>query len=305
MKKKFRIATRQSPLALAQAEFVQQQLQQQFPHYDFVLIGMTTSGDRFLDKNLFEVGGKGLFVKELEQALLAQEADMAVHSMKDVPMSFPDGLGIAAILERENPFDTFISRNKLSIEELPAGACIGTASLRRQCQLRAIRSDLVIKDLRGNVNTRLEKLHQHQFDAIVLAVAGLKRLHLDDQIQHILSPDICLPAVGQGALGIECRLDDDETKQIIATLNDVTTEQCVLAERRVNQVLDGGCHVPIAALAEIKQNTLFLRARVGTEDGKTILEVSKQGKKEQFEMIGLEVAKELIDKGAKEILGIL
>lgn len=302
MKKTFRIATRQSPLAIAQAELIQTRLQQQCPLYDFVLVSMTTSGDRFLDKNLFEIGGKGLFVKELEQALLDHQADLAVHSMKDVPMQFPEGLGIVAITERENPFDTFISRESLSIDQLPSGARIGTASLRRQCQLRALRSDIVIEDLRGNVNTRLEKLHRHQFDAIVLAVAGLKRLHLEQHIQSILSPDICLPAVGQGALGIECRLDDAETRQIVSVLNDIVTERCVLAERAVNQVLDGGCHAPIAAFAEITQQSIYLRARVGAIDGSVILQAEKKGSAEQFEMIGQEVAKELLQKGAKKIL---
>lgn len=302
MKKTFHIATRQSPLALAQAQFVQQRLSQHFPQYNFELLGMTTSGDRFLDKNLFEIGGKGLFVKELEQALLNKQADFAVHSMKDVPMQFPNNLGIVSILERENPFDTFITRDAVTIEQLPAGARIGTASLRRQCQLRAYRSDFVIQDLRGNVNTRLEKLKQHQFDAIILAVAGLKRLHLENQIQTILSPEICLPAVGQGALGIECRMDDEQAKTMALVLNHLPTYQCVMAERAVNAKLEGGCHAPLAAYAEISGQTLSLRARVGMIDGTKILEAKKQGKIEQYEIIGQEVAEELIKMGAKEIL---
>ncbi len=238
-----RIATRQSPLALWQAHYVQHLLQANHPGLQIELVPMVTRGDIILDTPLAKVGGKGLFVKELELALLDGRADIAVHSMKDVPIAFPEGLGLVTICEREDPRDAFVSSHYAHLDDLPAGSVVGTSSLRRQCQLRERRPDLIIRDLRGNVGTRLAKLDNGDYQAIILAVAGLKRLGLENRIRYAMSAEESLPAVGQGAVGIECRLDDDHTRQLLAPLNHRHTELRVCAERAMNIRLEGGCQV--------------------------------------------------------------
>ncbi|WP_054774894.1 hydroxymethylbilane synthase, partial [Methylogaea oryzae] len=246
-----RIATRKSPLALWQARHVAERLEQAFPGLRTELVTMTTRGDKLLDSPLSKVGGKGLFVKELEQGLLDGEADIAVHSMKDVPVEFPEGLHLSAILERENPLDAFVSNRYASWRDLPQGARIGTSSLRRQSQISAQRPDCQILMLRGNVNTRLAKLDAGEFDAILLAVAGLKRLGFDERIAEALPAEVSLPAMGQGAIGIECRADDAEINRLLAELHHADTAVCVSAERALNARLQGGCQVPIAGYAEL------------------------------------------------------
>lgn len=295
-----RIATRQSPLALWQAEHVRNRLQQAHPGLEVELVLFTTQGDRILDTPLAKIGGKGLFVKELENALLDGRADLAVHSMKDVPVDFPEGLGLVAIGEREDPSDAFVSNRYASIDALPAGATVGTSSLRRRCQLLALRPDLQIHDLRGNVGTRLRKLDEAQYDAIVLASAGLIRLGLSGRIATKLDFDVSLPAVGQGALGLECRLDDANTRSLISVLHHPKTAACVMAERALNAHLHGGCQVPIAAHAIWQGELLWLRGRVGQLDGRQLLKAEATGR--QPEQLGQEVAKALLDNGAAEIL---
>ncbi|MCG8157038.1 hydroxymethylbilane synthase [Brenneria goodwinii] len=297
-----RIATRQSPLALWQAQYVQQRLSAYHPGLQVELVPMVTRGDIILDTPLAKVGGKGLFVKELELALLEGRADIAVHSMKDVPAEFPDGLGLATICERDDPRDAFVSNHYANLEQLPAGASVGTSSLRRQCQLRARRPDLIIRDLRGNVGTRLAKLDSGEYDAIILAAAGLKRLNLEARIRSPLSPETSLPAVGQGAIGIECRLDDKRTRQLLAPLNHADTTARVLAERAMNLRLEGGCQVPIGSYAELEGETLWLRALVGSPDGSKIITGERRGFASDAEQIGITLAEELLAKGAREIL---
>ncbi|QHQ18095.1 hydroxymethylbilane synthase [Pectobacterium parmentieri] len=297
-----RIATRQSPLALWQARYVQQRLNHLYPDLSVELVPMVTRGDIILDTPLAKVGGKGLFVKELELALLEGRADIAVHSMKDVPVEFPDGLGLTTICERDDPRDAFVSNHYDSLDQLPQGSCVGTSSLRRQCQLRARRPDLVIRDLRGNVGTRLSKLDNGEYDAIILAVAGLKRLGLEERIRCALSPEESLPAVGQGAIGIECRLDDDRIRQLLAPLNHTDTAARVLAERAMNVRLEGGCQVPIGSYAELEGNTLWLRALVGAPDGSQMIVGERKGSVVDAEKIGIALAEELLAKGANAIL---
>ncbi|MDX6917144.1 hydroxymethylbilane synthase [Pectobacterium carotovorum] len=297
-----RIATRQSPLALWQAQYVQQCLNRLYPDLHVELVPMVTRGDIILDTPLAKVGGKGLFVKELELALLEGRADIAVHSMKDVPVEFPDGLGLTTICERDDPRDAFVSNHYDSLEQLPKGSCVGTSSLRRQCQLRARRPDLVIRDLRGNVGTRLSKLDNGDYDAIILAVAGLKRLGLEERIRSALSPEDSLPAVGQGAIGIECRLNDDRIRQLLAPLNHSATAARVLAERAMNVRLEGGCQVPIGSYAELEGDTLWLRALVGAPDGSQMIVGERRGSVSDAEQIGIALAEELLAKGASAIL---
>ncbi|WP_035346391.1 MULTISPECIES: hydroxymethylbilane synthase [Dickeya] len=297
-----RIATRQSPLALWQAHFVRQQLEACHPGLRVELVPMVTRGDVLLDTPLAKVGGKGLFVKELELALLENRADIAVHSMKDVPVEFPAGLGLVTICEREDPRDAFVSNQYASLEALPQGACVGTSSLRRQCQLRARRPDLVIRDLRGNVGTRLSKLDNGEYDAIILAVAGLKRLGLEARIRCALSPEQSLPAVGQGAVGVECRLDDDRTRALLAPLNHADTATRVQAERAMNTRLEGGCQVPIGSYAELQGEQLWLRALVGAPDGSQILYAQRYGLRQEAEQLGISLAEELLERGARDIL---
>ena len=269
------------------------------------LVPMTTRGDQILDSPLAKVGGKGLFVKELEKALLSEEADIAVHSMKDVPMEFPPGLGIMVICAREDPADAFVSNNYASLNELPEGSKVGTSSFRRQCQLKLLRPDLVIVDLRGNVGTRLRKLDGGEYDAIILAAAGLIRLELAERINQRIAYTDSLPAGGQGAVGIECRTEDIDTMQLIDCLHHQDTATRVLAERAVNSRLQGGCQVPIASFAELVNGAIHLRALVGNLEGTHIIRSELTGDPHQAEQIGLSVAEDLLSQGAKEILAEL
>ena len=298
-----RIATRNSPLAVAQAEQVRAALRENYPGLAVELRGMTTRGDRILDAPLAKIGGKGLFIKELEQGLLAGEADLAVHSMKDVPIEIAPGLEITAILRREDPRDGLLSPHQYpSLAALPPGASIGTSSLRRHCQIRSQRPDLIIRDLRGNINTRLKRFDDGEFSAIILACAGLRRLRMDGRITQILEINEILPAIGQGAIGIECRSTDVEMRRLIAPLHDPETALCVSAERSLNSCLLGGCQVPIGAYAELRNTQLHLRALVGNTDGTQIIRGEIRGLPENAIQLGIKLAEELIGRGAKEIL---
>lgn len=301
-KTKLTIATRESPLALWQANWVKNELLKHFPQLTIELLGITTEADKLLTMPLYKVGGKGLFVKELEQALLTGQADIAVHSMKDVPMELPPGLYIPVVCSREDPLDVFVSNQFPSLSALPQSAVVGTSSLRRQSQLLMLRPDLQIVPLRGNISTRLAKLDKGDYDAIILAAAGLKRLDLGQRIRQYFTTAELLPAAGQGILGIECRSDDHEVKAIIQTLNDATSFSCIAAERSMCRYLGGGCHAPIAAFAEIKGHELTLRGFVATPDGKKTLHVQHSMPVDSAKELGELVAKELVAKGAKEIL---
>lgn len=297
-----RIATRKSALALWQAEFVKAQLEHFHPGLQVELVPMSTQGDKILDTPLAKIGGKGLFVKELEAAMLEGRADIAVHSMKDVPVEFPEGLQLQTICEREDPRDAFASNNFLNLDDLPTGAVVGTSSLRRQCQLKAKRPDLVIRDLRGNVNTRLAKLDAGEFDAIILAAAGLIRLGFEERIRTHLPVEQSLPANGQGAVGIECRSDDTNIQALLAPLEHVPTRQAVLAERAMNRRLQGGCQVPIGAFAVHQGDELWLRGLVGALDGQQILQAQVRGSAVDAEALGLQLAEQLLQMGAGAIL---
>jgi hydroxymethylbilane synthase len=302
MKQLLRIATRKSPLALWQAEHVKARLQQAHDGLEVELVTMSTQGDKILDTPLAKIGGKGLFVKELEQGMLEGRADIAAHSIKDVPMEFPEGLYLSTILEREEPCDAFVSNKYDSLDDLPQGAVVGTSSLRRRCQLLQKRPDLKIEDLRGNVNTRLSKLDDGRYDAIILACAGLIRLEMEDRIRQSISSDLILPAVGQGAIGLEAREGDEETLALISVLDHETTRYRVLAERALNHGLNGGCQVPIACHATIDGGELHLRALVGEPDGSKIVSGEIRGGTSEAEKLGTELAEELLGKGAREIL---
>ncbi|MER2492505.1 hydroxymethylbilane synthase [Catenovulum sediminis] len=302
MSKHLRIATRDSLLALWQAEYVQQKLQQAHPDLKVTLVKIKTKGDKILDTPLAKIGGKGLFVKELEVAMLSGDADIAVHSMKDVPMEFPEGLALSVICEREDPTDAFVSNHHATIDDLPKGAVVGTSSLRRQCQLLKHRPDLQVKWLRGNVQTRLRKLDEGQYDAIVLASAGLIRLKLEDRIRYRIPTEVMLPAVGQGAVGIECRAGDQATHNILSVLKDQDTTIRLTAERAFNTKLNGGCQVPIAGFAEFKGNELFFRGLVASVDGKKVFYTEKSGMIEEAQQIGEAAAQELLAAGAKTVL---
>lgn len=297
-----RIATRQSPLALWQAHFVKKQLEIFHPQLTIELVPMVTRGDVLLDTPLAKVGGKGLFVKELELALLDGRADIAVHSLKDVPVAFPQGLGLVTICERDDPRDAFVSNNYENLDALPAGSIVGTSSLRRQCQLAERRPDLIIRSLRGNLGTRLGKLDNGEYDAIILAVAGLNRLEMQARIRYALPPEVSLPAVGQGAVGIECRLDDSHTQALLAPLNHYETATRVSAERAMNIRLEGGCQVPIGSYAEFDGDELWLRALVGAPDGQVMIRGERRGKPEDAVAMGISLAEELLENGAREIL---
>ena len=297
-----RIATRKSPLALWQAEHVAGRLRAAFPGLRTELVKMTTRGDKILDAPLAKIGGKGLFVKELEQGLLDEVADIAVHSMKDVPIEFPPGLRLAAILTREDPRDAMVSTRYPSLAELPKRAKIGTSSLRRQCQIQERFADVEIQHLRGNVNTRLAKLEAGEFDAIILAAAGLKRLGFAQRITETLSPEVCLPSMGQGAIGIESRAGDSQILHWLAPLHDAETAMRVTAERAMNERLQGGCQVPIAGYAELDQGRLWLRGLVGTPDGSRIIRGEIEGPGVEAESLGLALAEELLNQGADLIL---
>ncbi|UJF23455.1 hydroxymethylbilane synthase [Shewanella sp. OMA3-2] len=297
-----RIATRKSPLAMWQAEFVKAELERIHPSLIVELLPMSTKGDVMLDTPLAKVGGKGLFVKELEVAIMEGRADIAVHSMKDVPVDFPEGLGLQVICEREDPRDAFVSNSYKTIQQLPQGAVVGTSSLRRQCQIRAARPDLVIKDLRGNVGTRLAKLDSGDYDAIILAAAGLIRLKLAQRIASFISAEESLPANGQGAVGIECRTNDERVTNLLAPLEHLETRYRVLAERAMNTRLEGGCQVPIGAYAEIVGDTLTLRGLVGNPDGSQVITGQVVGDKTHATELGQALADDLLSRGAKAIL---
>ncbi|MDG2018373.1 MAG: hydroxymethylbilane synthase [Porticoccaceae bacterium] len=301
---KVRIATRKSPLALWQAEYVKRQLLLHHPDLQVELVAMSTRGDKLLDAPLAKVGGKGLFVKELEVAMLEGRADIAVHSMKDVPMAFPEGLALSVICEREDPTDAFVSNQYSELSQLPKNAVVGSSSLRRQSQIRAKYPNLSIKDLRGNVNTRLDKLDSGEYDALILASAGLIRLDMANRIASRLDTDLCLPAGGQGAVGIECRSDDSAILALLEPLHHSDTACCVIAERAVNRRLQGGCQVPIACYAELnsKDQVISLRGLVGSVDGETLLEASITGPASDAEQLGQALADKLLSMGAGAIL---
>ena len=302
LEKTLKIATRQSPLALWQANYVKDRLQQLYPDLTIELVPMVTKGDVILDSPLAKIGGKGLFVKEVENALLNKEADIAVHSMKDVPMQFPEGLGLAVICQREDPRDAFVSHSYRTFAELPQGAVVGTSSLRRQCQLKALRPDLDIRSLRGNVGTRLSKLDNGDYDAIILASAGLIRLGSADRIASFIDVEQSLPAAGQGAVGIECRTDDMQVQALLAPLADAETTYCVRAERAMNNHLQGGCQVPIGGYAVLQQGQLYLRALVGDIDGSRIIRAEGKSAVENAEVLGVKIAEQLLAQGADKIL---
>ncbi len=300
-----KIATRQSPLALWQAEHIRARLEALHAGLNVELVTFVTQGDKILDTPLAKIGGKGLFVKELEAALLDGRADLAVHSMKDVPMALPEGLSLAVICEREDPLDAFVSNTYASFQDLPQGTKVGTSSLRRKCQILKARPDLEIIDLRGNVGTRLSKLDAGQYDAIILASAGLKRLGLSERIRHTLAPEVSLPAVGQGALGLECRTNDQAVLELILPLMDDETNVCVRAERAFNAYLEGGCQVPIAGYATLKDGQLSMEGRVGSVDGQTLLSAQLSAAPEQAEQLGERLAQNLLAQGAGELLKAL
>ncbi len=297
-----KIATRQSPLALWQANFVKKCLEDLHPDLSVKLVPMVTKGDVILDTPLAKIGGKGLFVKELENALLEKRADIAVHSMKDVPMQFPEGLGLSVICKREDPRDAFVSNRYASFDDLPQGAIIGTSSLRRQCQLKQLRPDLDIRSLRGNVGTRLSKLDNGEYDAIILAAAGLIRLGMEQRITAFIETTVSLPAAGQGAVGIECRTDDAFVQRLLAPLADQETTACVLAERAMNTRLQGGCQVPIGGYAVLENNQIYLRALVGELDGSKIIRAEGKSAVENAEELGVQIAEQLLTQGADRIL---
>ncbi|MDP1603112.1 MAG: hydroxymethylbilane synthase [Legionella sp.] len=299
-----RIATRKSPLALWQANYVGELIKHHWPEMRIELVPMLTSGDKFLKDKLQAIGGKGLFVKELEEALLDGRADLAVHSMKDVPAQLPNGLNITAICERDNPLDAFVS--PFNLTALPKGGIVGTTSLRRQSQLLALRPDIVIKPLRGNINTRLDKLKKGEFDAIILAAAGLFRMGMANHIKEILGEEIMLPACGQGALGIECRNDDVKLQQILTPLNDSISAICVNAERHVNGLLGGNCHVPLAVFCTLNANNqLFLRAKLLTVDGKMMITDEQTGTLADAMQLAEKCALNMLANGARELLELI
>ncbi|MCX2780284.1 hydroxymethylbilane synthase [Microbulbifer thermotolerans] len=301
---RIRIATRESALALWQANYVKERLQQQHPELHIELLPLTSRGDKLLDIPLTKVGGKGLFVKELEVAMLEGRADIAVHSMKDVPMAFPEGLHLPVICEREDPRDAFVSNNYASLDELPEGAIVGTSSLRRQCQILAHRPDLEVKFLRGNVNTRLAKLDAGEFDAIVLASAGLLRLEMRERIRQFLPVDVSLPAGGQGAVGIECRADR-ELEALLQPLHCEATATRLAAERAVVKRLNGGCQIPIGCYAELEKDQLWLRGLVGSPDGRSLIRAERRGAAAEAEALGKGLAEALLSAGADKILAAL
>ncbi|QNX33533.1 hydroxymethylbilane synthase [Acinetobacter seifertii] len=303
--KTLKIATRQSPLALWQAEHIRARLQELHPDLTVELVKFVTQGDKILDTPLAKIGGKGLFVKELEAALLDGRADLAVHSMKDVPMALPEGLTLAVICEREDPLDAFVSNQFEKFADLPQGARVGTSSLRRKSQILKQRPDLQIIDLRGNVGTRLGKLDEGQYDAIILASAGLKRLGLENRIRHTIEPNVSLPAVGQGALGLECRADDQGVLALIQPLLHIETDVCVRAERAFNAYLEGGCQVPIAGYATLQDGKIHIEGRVGSPDGQTLLRAEMTDEAHNAQQLGENLARNLLEQGAGDLLKAL
>ena len=300
--KKLVIASRESMLAMWQAEHIKGRLKALYPDCEVEILGMTTRGDQILDRTLSKIGGKGLFIKELEQALQDGRADLAVHSIKDVPMELPEGFALAAIGERASPFDAFVSNQYARLEEMPEGAIVGTSSLRREAQLRAKLPHLTIKPLRGNVQTRLSKLDNGDYDAVILAAAGLQRLGLDGRIREILSPADSLPAAGQGALGIEIAARRTDRADILRPLNHEETAACVTAERALARALGGSCQVPLAAYCVMEDGLLTLNGLVGHPDGSVIIEASAQAPAAYADALGRAVAKRLADDGAEELI---
>jgi hydroxymethylbilane synthase len=297
------IASRESALAMWQAKHIQQSLQALYPNCDIEILGMTTTGDQILDAPLAQIGGKGLFIKELETALLDGRADLAVHSMKDVPMNLPDEFLLAAVSKREDARDAFVSNRYQKIEDLPAGSIVGTSSLRRQSQLKARFPHLKVETLRGNLQTRLRKLDEGQYDGIILAAAGLIRLQLGDRIRQLISTDDSIPAVGQGALGIEINAQRQDLLEVLAPLNDATTHACVAAERAFSRALAGSCTVPLGAYANSADaQTIHIQGFVATLDGSTVLKNQLVGQLSQAEQLGASLAQALIAQGAREVL---
>ena len=305
MQNRLRIATRRSRLALWQAEHVSALLTASHPGLEVELVPMVTEGDRILDRALAEVGGKGLFIKELEVAMFEGRADLAVHSMKDVPAELPEGMVLATVLERADPRDAFVSNRFATLADLPAGARVGTSSLRRQCQLRHTRPDLEIIQLRGNVDTRLRKLDEGQYDAIILAAAGLKRLGLDARIASLVPTEASLPAVGQGVIGIECRGDDARTRQLLAPLEHAPTRTCLDAERAFAARLQGSCQSPVAGFAELEGAGLRLRGLVGAPDGSRVFTDESRGPAGEAVALGDGLAARLLQTGAGPLLAAL
>lgn len=303
--KKLVIASRESPLAMWQALHIQSRLQALYPQTVVEILGMTTTGDQILDTPLAKVGGKGLFVKELETALADGRADLAVHSMKDVPMNLPDGFMLAATGEREDPRDAFVSNNFASLEDLPAGSIVGTSSLRRQSQLQARLPHLKIESLRGNLQTRLRKLDEGQYAAIILAAAGLIRLGLQSRIRSVIAPNLSIPAVGQGALGIEICINRPDMLDILAPLNHADTQACVEAERAMSRALAGSCTVPLGAYATCENDTIHITGFVASVDGKQMLVETAKGKRTAADTLGKQLAQQLVAKGADKILAAL
>ena len=300
--KKLVIASRESMLAMWQAEHIKGRLKALYPDFEVEILGMTTRGDQILDRTLSKIGGKGLFIKELEQALQDGRADLAVHSIKDVPMELPEGFALAAIGERASPFDAFVSNQYARLEDMPEGAIVGTSSLRREAQLRAKFPHLTIQPLRGNVQTRLSKLDNGDYDAVILAAAGLQRLGLDGRIREILSPADSLPAAGQGALGIEIAARRTDLADILRPLNHEETAACVTAERALARALGGSCQVPLAAYCVMEDGLLTLNGLVGHPDGSVIIEASAQAPAAYADALGRAVAKRLADDGAEELI---
>lgn len=302
---KITIATRESALAMWQANHIQQRLRTLYPQLEVAILGMTTTGDQILGSPLAQIGGKGLFVKELEQAMAEGRADFAVHSIKDVPMVLPDGFALAAVGEREDPRDAFVSNQYRDLAELPADSVVGTSSLRRQSQILARFPHLKVDTLRGNVQTRLRKLDEGRYSAIILAAAGLKRLGLGERITALLPPELSLPAVGQGALGLECRADRADVIALLQPLNHPGTAACVLAERTMSRALAGSCQVPLGGFAEITDGVLRLRGFVSSPDGGRMVHDEVRGSPDQAEALGGELAQRLVALGAGEILAAL
>ena len=300
--KKIKIATRRSPLAIWQAEYVKKELIRNHSDIEIQIVRIQTEGDRFLDAPLFDIGGKGLFIKELEEALLSKNADIAVHSMKDVIVELPKGLEISVIMKREDSHDVLISNQYNSISEIPGNSTVGTSSLRRQSQLKQVNSNILFEDLRGNVETRIGKLDDGKYDAIILAAAGIIRLGLAERITEFISFSHVLPAVGQGAIGIECRTNDETTQQLIAPLNDKYTSLCVLTERAFSRRLNGGCQLPIASHAVIENNQIKVDGLVARLDGSKVIRLQKIGELEDADKIGSSLAEALLDNGADAIL---
>lgn len=292
------ILTRESPLAMWQALHIQSCLREAYPDRTVDVIGMTTQGDRILDKTLSKIGGKGLFVKELEIALLERRAHLAVHSLKDVPMQLQEEFVLAAVTEREEPRDAFVSNRYDTLASLPEGAVVGTASLRRELMLKVHYPHLVVKTVRGNVGTRLRKLDEGQYDALIMAYAGLKRLGHFDRIKEVISDEVSLPSPGQGALGIECMVDDEATRKALAFLNDENTFMCTAAERSVSRALGGSCQVPLAAYATIEGETMRLRALIGDHTTGEMVSTEVTGQKREFEAIAKEAVENLMAQGA-------